>query len=420
MTIAPRFDVKIGINPISWFNDDPPTLGGETPLEVALTEGSEIGYRGFEPGNKFPREPRALREVLSRQGLELVSGWYSGRLVERSADEEIAAVMVYGEVSGSIQGERGTPLYARPRFTSDEQWRGYAKRLDTLARFTLSRGVRLAYHHPMGACVETPDDVDRLMALTSHDVGLLFDSAHAAFGASRARFDAAAPAALLARHIARVCHVHCKDVRAEIIETARNRDRSFLDAVINGAFTVPGDGAIDFQPLIEQLRVHGYRGWLVVEAEQDPAVAPSYTLAQAGFRYLHARAEARELAGQGKSQRSAHCAGHAAKRAVVPCGLCGPPLCVRRDAVIRHRRNGGLRGRAHGCRERHDARAGVARDFMAWRMRASIRPPSPFARNVGFFVRSILRGAQRTATTSASKCSAARACSRQAMCGPRK
>ncbi|QBR01724.1 myo-inosose-2 dehydratase [Paraburkholderia pallida] len=300
-----RFDVKIGINPISWFNDDLPTLGGETPLEVALTEGSEIGYQGFELGNKFPREPRVLREVLSRHGLELVSGWYSGRLVERSADEEIAAVvphlellaqggatvMVYGEVSGSIQGDRGAPLYARPRFTSDEQWRAYAKRLDTLARFTLARGVRLAYHHHMGAYVETPDDVDRLMALTSHDVGLLFDSGHAAFGASRSRFDAAAPAALLARHIGRVCHVHCKDVRAEIVETARNRDWSFLDAVINGAFTVPGDGAIDFAPLIEQLRAHGYRGWLVVEAEQDPAVAPSYAFAQAGFRHLQALVE---------------------------------------------------------------------------------------------------------------------------------
>ncbi|SOE72972.1 2-keto-myo-inositol dehydratase [Burkholderia sp. OK233] len=296
------FDVKIGINPISWFNDDLPSLGRETPLEVALTEGREIGYQGFELGNKFPREPRALREVLSRHQLELVSGWYSGRLADRSADEEIAAlgphlallaqgganVMVYGEVAGSIQGERNVALFKRPRFHTDEQWRRYADRLNTVARYTLSHGVRLAYHHHMGAYVETPEDVDRLMALTSDDVGLLFDSGHAAFGGSKTTFGGATPLDMLTRHIARVCHVHFKDVRPEIIEIARNRQWSFLDAVINGAFTVPGDGAIDFAPLIRHLRDHGYRGWLVVEAEQDPAVAPSLAYAQSGYRHLRA------------------------------------------------------------------------------------------------------------------------------------
>jgi inosose dehydratase len=294
------FDVKIGVNPISWFNDDLPSLGGETPLEVALTEGSAIGYEGFELGNKFPREPNALREVLSRHGLELVSGWYSGRLAERSADEEIVAlephlellaqgganVMVYGEVSGAIQGERTVPLFKRPRFPSESAWRQYAQRLDTVARYTLSRGVRLAYHHHMGAYVEAPDDIDQLMALTSSDVGLLFDSGHAAFGASQRAVDVSAPLELLTRHIGRVCHVHCKDVRATTIEAARNRHWSFLDAVINGAFTVPGDGSIDFAPLIETLRQHSYRGWLVVEAEQDPTVAPSRAYATAGFRHL--------------------------------------------------------------------------------------------------------------------------------------
>jgi inosose dehydratase len=296
------FDVKIGINPISWFNDDLPSLGRETPLETALTEGREIGYQGFELGNKFPREPRALREVLSRHQLELVSGWYSGRLADRPADEEIAAlgphlallaqggakVMVYGEVASSIQGERNVALFKRPRFFTDEQWRRYADRLDTLARYTLSQGVRLAYHHHMGAYIEMPEDVDRLMALTCNDVGLLFDSGHAAFGASKTTFSGAAPLDMLTRHIARVCHVHFKDVRPEIIEIARNRQWSFLDAVINGAFTVPGDGAIDFAPLIRQLRDHGYRGWLVIEAEQDPAVAPSLAYAQSGYRHLRA------------------------------------------------------------------------------------------------------------------------------------
>ena len=83
-------DVRIGINPISWSNDDLPSLGGETPVETALAEGSRIGYRGFELGNKFPREPEALRAVLGRHDLECVSGWYSGRLAHGNSLEHPA------------------------------------------------------------------------------------------------------------------------------------------------------------------------------------------------------------------------------------------------------------------------------------------------------------------------------------------
>jgi inosose dehydratase len=287
-----RFDVRIGINPISWTNDDLPWLGGETPLEVALAEGKAIGYQGFELGNKFPRESVALRAVLAKHGLALVSGWYSGELARRSVAEEISAagahlklladngakVMVYGEVADSIQGAP-VPLYKRPRFVRDAQWRVYAERLTEFARHTLARGVRLAYHHHMGAYVETPADVDRLMSLVGEEVGLLFDSGHMSFAGGDA-------AAMLAKHIARVCHVHCKDVRPRVIRLARNRNWSFLEAVINGAFTVPGDGAVDFRALIGLLHEHGYRGWLVVEAEQDPVVAPSYAYAQKGYGHL--------------------------------------------------------------------------------------------------------------------------------------
>ena len=287
-----RFAVKIGINPISWSNDDLPSLGGEIPLEVALTEGKTIGYQGFELGNKFPRESAALRAVLSRHGLELVSGWYSGRLAKRSVEEEIAAVgphlellagngatvMVYGEVADSIQGAP-RPLYKRPRFFQPQEWQSYADRLTAFARYTLARGVRLAYHHHMGAYVETPADIDRLMALAGDEVGLLFDSGHITFAGGDA-------ATVLARHLKRVCHVHCKDVRPGVIKLARNGDWSFLRAVINGAFTVPGDGAIAFRPLLQMLYDHGYEGWLVVEAEQDPVVAPSYRYAEQGYRHL--------------------------------------------------------------------------------------------------------------------------------------
>ncbi|HET9046817.1 MAG TPA: myo-inosose-2 dehydratase [Casimicrobiaceae bacterium] len=293
-TARGELDVRIGINPISWSNDDLPSLGGETPLETALAEGAKIGYQGFELGNKFPREHTALRAVLSKHDLVLVSGWYSGRLARRSVKEEIAAVgphlellakggatvMVYGEVADSIQGAP-QPLYQRPRFFRGEQWRDYGARLTELAKHTLAHGVRLAYHHHMGAYCETPDDVDQLMANVGDEVGLLFDSGHMTFAGGDA-------VAMLRKYAPRVCHVHCKDVRPNVIKLARNRNWSFLEAVINGAFTVPGDGAVDFPALIGILREQGYRGWLVVEAEQDPVVAPAYAYAKKGFDHLAA------------------------------------------------------------------------------------------------------------------------------------
>jgi inosose dehydratase len=286
-------DVRIGINPISWSNDDLPSLGGETPLETALSVGKAIGYEGFELGNKFPRVPKALAAVLGKHGLACVSGWYSRRLARgRTVEEEVeavgphlellaqngATVMVYGEVADSIQGA-AVPLYQRPRFVREQQWQEYGARLDRFGAHLAKRGVRLAYHHHMGAYVETPEDVDRLMSVTGDDVGLLFDTGHMTFAGGDA-------VAMLQRHVGRVCHVHCKDVRPYVVRLARNRNWSFLEAVINGAFTVPGDGSIDFPAVLGVLHDHGYRGWLVVEAEQDPAVAPSYAYTEKGYRAL--------------------------------------------------------------------------------------------------------------------------------------
>jgi inosose dehydratase len=300
------FDVRIGINPISWSNDDLPSLGGETPLEVALSEGRMIGYQGFELGNKFPRQSAALGRVLAAHDLSLVSGWYSGRLAQRSVHEEVqavhahlqlladngATVMVYGEVADSIQGA-AVPLYKRPRFTTPDAWQRYAERVNAFARHTLSYGVRLAYHHHMGAYVQAPEDVDMLMASTGEEVGLLFDSGHMTFAGGDA-------VAMLRKHVARVCHVHCKDVRPGVLALARNRQWSFLEAVINGAFTVPGDGCVAFRALLHILREQGYRGWLVVEAEQDPAVAPSCLYADKGYRHL--RTVLNELEQDGSEQ----------------------------------------------------------------------------------------------------------------------
>ncbi|WP_434154345.1 myo-inosose-2 dehydratase [Pseudomonas sp. JZ134] len=299
MTNSP---VKIGINPISWSNDDLPSLGGETPLSTALREGKEIGYQGFELNGKFPKTPEGVRDVLGEYGLELVSGWYSSLMAHRSAEDEIkdiaehcrllaennAKVLVYGEVAGSIQSKR-VPLVERPRFYTDEQWKVYGDKLTALARFTQSQGVRLAYHHHMGAYVESPEDIDRLMEVTGEEVGLLFDAGHCYMGGGD-------PLAVLKKHIDRVCHVHFKDVRKNVVQLARNNQWSFPDCIVNGTFTVPGDGDIEFGPLLDTLYAANYRGWLVVEAEQDPAVAPSYLYAQKGYETLRAlvsRANAR-------------------------------------------------------------------------------------------------------------------------------
>lgn len=290
------WNVRIGINPLSWMNDDLPALGGETPLETALAEGKEIGYEGFELGNKFPKEGPTLKAKLDSFGLACVSGWYSGFLAEDSVAAEIerckphmsklqyngVKVVVYGECAGTIQGQIDTPLAKRPRFASDALWKAYAERLNAFgAHLQTSYGITLAYHHHMGAYVESPDDLDRLMALTDPVcVGLLYDTGHAYFGG------ATEPDLLLKKHVARVVHVHCKDVRPKVIAQARNDGWSFLSGVLNGTFTVPGDGVIDYDAILSTLHAAGYQGWLVVEAEQDPALAPSYAYAQKGFQTL--------------------------------------------------------------------------------------------------------------------------------------
>jgi inosose dehydratase len=171
------------------------------------------------------------------------------------------------------------PLRNRPKFVSQDDWKRYAERVTVFGRHLLGRGIRLAYHHHMGAYVQAPEDVDTLMSLTGEEVGLLFDTGHATFGGGDA-------VAMLAKHVRRVCHVHCKDVRLAVMQTALNRGWSFLQSVLNGVFTVPGDGGVDFAGVLGVLDKASYRGWLVVEAEQDPAVAPPYAYAKKGFETL--------------------------------------------------------------------------------------------------------------------------------------
>ncbi|WP_263768298.1 myo-inosose-2 dehydratase [Propionivibrio soli] len=290
-----KLSVRIGINPISWTNDDLPQLGGNTPLETCLSEGTEIGYTGFELGNKFPKDPAELKSKLAGYGAVVVSGWYSGNLAEGTLKDEIEAVgphlkklvyngckvMVYGEVAGSVQGQQQTPLSRRPKFENLDQWKAYAEKLDAFGAYLKSNGITLAYHHHMGAYCESPQDLDTLIKLTTPNVGLLFDTGHITFAGGDALAE-------LRKHIGRVVHVHCKDVRKAVMQKARNNDQSFLNSVLDGVFTVPGDGMIDFEPILSLLADHNYSGWLVVEAEQDPAVAPSYEYAKKGFDYLTA------------------------------------------------------------------------------------------------------------------------------------
>jgi inosose dehydratase len=283
--------VRIGINPLTWTNDDLPGLGEENSLETCLSEARLAGYKGVELGRKFPRDPAVLGPILEQHALKLVSGWYSARLLERSVEDEIKAMrpharllrtlgataMVFAEVSRCVHGERSIPLSKRPRLAENE-WQPFCERLDAVARHLEKEGLKLAYHHHMGTVIQSEDEIDRMMASTKA-VGLLLDTGHLAFAGGE-------PMRALERHAARIVHVHCKDVRRDQLARARSDDLSFLDAVLGDVFAVPGDGSIDFEPILRALAQRGYAGWLVVEADQDPARAHPLTHARIGHDCL--------------------------------------------------------------------------------------------------------------------------------------
>jgi inosose dehydratase len=294
--------VRIGINPLTWTIDDLPEVGGETSLETCLAEARAAGFEGVELGCKFPRTAPELKAALAPHGLALVSGWYSANLLERDAAEEFEAmrphrellsalgcdVVVVAETTRCIHGERGTRLSQRPVLAPTD-WPRFAERLDELGARLRDAGLALAYHHHMGTVVQTEDEVDRLMDSCDDAVSLLLDTGHLTFGGGD-------PVRTAARHAARIAHVHCKDVRRAVLARCLNRDSSFLDAVLDGVFTVPGDGSVDYPAVLEPIARAGYAGWLVVEAEQDPAVAPSAEYANLGYRNLRRFADAHAFA----------------------------------------------------------------------------------------------------------------------------
>ena len=286
--------LRLGMSPISWTNDDLPQLGGETSLETCLTETRQAGFTGTETGGKFPKQADALSAVLADHDLALVSGWYSGTLINNSLEAEYdqiaaqldlfkqcgASVIVYGETYETVQNRQERPLNSRPKL-ADFDVAAYGRRLTKLAEHCAAEGVPLTFHHHMGTAVETEAELDQLMAHTGEAVNLLLDTGHLVFaGGDNLR--------VIKNHGQRINHVHTKDIRADVLAAVNKDKHSFLDCVLDGVFTVPGDGLIDYDPILAALYDVGYEGWVIIEAEQDPAKANPLVYAKMGYDALDA------------------------------------------------------------------------------------------------------------------------------------
>jgi inosose dehydratase len=272
--------IRFGTNPIAWANDDDQSIGKDIPTQRILQEaGRLIGFDGIENGHRWPQDdPEALRALLADYGMVFVSGWYSTELLTRSVEDEIAAVQghlaklkhndckvcIVCECSNTVHGSLDVPVNDRPRLT-DEEMRTFGAKMEEFAAYLAGEGITLAYHHHMGTVVESPEDIDAFLAATGPATQLLFDAGHCTFGGGD-------PEAVLRKHVNRVAHFHAKNIRPDVSAKVRAENLSFLQGVLAGAFTVPGDqdGAVDFAPLLQILKDAGYDGWIVIEAEQDP------------------------------------------------------------------------------------------------------------------------------------------------------
>jgi inosose dehydratase len=284
--------LKFGMSPISWTNDDLPQLGGDTSLETCLRETRQAGYTGTELGGKFPKDRESLGKVLAEHDLKLVSGWYSGLLLNNGLENELervkpqlelyaaldAPVLVYGETYETVQNRQQQPLANKP-ILPESDFAAYGERLTGLAEYCASQGVPLTFHHHMGTGVETERELDLTMQHTGEAVGLLIDTGHLVFGGGDLL-------GVIERYGHRVNHVHAKDIRADVLKTVDREKDSFLDCVLRGVFTVPGDGMIDYHAVMQALADKSSQGWVIVEAEQDPIKADPYEYACMGYRAL--------------------------------------------------------------------------------------------------------------------------------------
>lgn len=283
---------KLGMSPIAWWNDDLEELSDDVSLEECLRQSRSAGFTGMEMGRRFPSDPDVMLPILKAADVTLCGGWFSGTLV----DEDMAAnkariqpmidlfkavdapCIVYGEVGRSIQGDRSKPLATKPKL-SDAEMKDYARKLTSFGEWCAEQGMPLVYHHHMGAVVETQPELDAFMKNSGEGIPLLLDAGHLAFAGGDVL-------KAIDDHHARIRHVHVKDVRMPVIEALDRTKQSFLDAVALGAFTVPGDGSLDFEAIVRRLADHGYEGWFVVEAEQDPKKNPPLKMAEIGHREL--------------------------------------------------------------------------------------------------------------------------------------
>ncbi|MDA9494829.1 MULTISPECIES: myo-inosose-2 dehydratase [unclassified Bradyrhizobium] len=283
---------KLGIAPIAWWNDDLAELSDDVSLEECLRQASVAGFTGMETGRRFPMNMDELGPILARFGISVCGGWFSGLLLDGDIEREkdriraqmdffIAAkapCIVYGETARSIQGVRSAPLDTKPKL-SEEEVRAYGRKMTVFAEWCAGQGMPIAYHHHMAAAIETEAELDLLMANSGEALPLLFDAGHMAFAGGNVL-------RVIDKHHSRISHVHTKDVRSSVIEKLDRNRESFLDAVVKGAFTVPGDGSLDFVAIIARLASYGYEGWFVVEAEQDPKISPPLEMARKGHAEL--------------------------------------------------------------------------------------------------------------------------------------
>jgi inosose dehydratase len=295
--------ILYGTNPIAWSNDDDQTLGADIPLETCLREAAQIGFDGIENGHKFPTDPAELKAALEPNGLRFVSAWHSLNLLAHSAAEEERAIQphldrlkamgcsvcIVCETSNAIHGNNAVPLANRPVLPASD-WADFGHALDEVAQVCVAQGIALVYHHHMGTIVQTEDEIDRLMAVTGPDTYLLLDAGHCWFGGGD-------PERVARKHMDRVRHIHAKNVRPEIRSQVERERLSFLEGVRRGVFTVPGDpeGGIDFVPMLKVAAEHGYDGWLVIEAEQDPAARNPFEYQSLGLKALKEMARAAGL-----------------------------------------------------------------------------------------------------------------------------
>lgn len=275
-------NVKLGIAPIAWTNDDLPELGGENTFQQCISEMALAGFTGSEVGNKYPKDPAVLKPMLELRGIEICNAWFSAFLLSRPYEETEAAfkkhvaflaamgakVVGVSEQSYSTQGIQSQPVFEGKYEMNDAEWDTFCNGLDRLGKLSLEEyGVALTFHHHMGTVVQSAAETDRLMAGTDPAyVGLLFDSGHFAYCGEN-------PTELVQRHAKRIRHVHLKDIRPDVVAKVRENRWSFLEGVRQGAFTIPGDGCVEFDPIFKVLAQSGYEGYMVVEAEQDPAKA---------------------------------------------------------------------------------------------------------------------------------------------------